>query len=251
MTQCPSQLALEEYLLDPDTVPIGEHVDACARCGEQLAEMRRLTAVFQRVVYPETADAVLDSIERAPWFRRIMKLLTAPALVGAAATCGLILLVGRFAVADRPADDYVGTKGATLGLTVFARTLDGAEALADGSSVRPGTALRFDVRSPSNGCSLWLLSIDDLGHVSRLYPASGAPVTHHGGPLPGGVFLDDRTGPERFYAICSPAPIDYAVVERAARQAGAGGDRRVRQAQVLGGLPRDAAQATLLLEKTR
>ena len=252
MTTCPSQLNLEEYLLDPKGASIGEHVEACARCGEQLAEMRRLTSVFERIVYPETAGAVLDSVERRPWVRILMRYLAAPALVGAAATCALMLITGVGTHRDvSPNDDYVGTKGASMGLTVFARTLDGSQALADGSQVRPGTALRFEVRAPGEACRLWLVSIDGLGHVSRLYPTTGTAMPHSGGPLPGGVFLDDRTGPERFYAVCSREPLDYAVVERATHEVGAGGDCRVREAQVLGGLPRDAEQASLLLEKAR
>lgn len=254
---CPSQLTLEEFLMDGGKDAVEEHVASCEGCTQRLAEMRRLSGEFRRVVYPDTAPSVLASVERAPRLASLLRpprlstllrWLSAPALATAVAAC-MLLFVGHGPV-DPAAPDggYVGAKGEPITLAVFARTLDGAEPLTDGGRVEPGTALRFEVRAPGDACRLWLVSIDELARVSRLYPPAGAAVPHTGGAVPGGVLLDDRTGPERVFAVCSREPIEYSVVERAARAAAR---RGVRAARELSGLPHGALQTTVLLEKAR
>ena len=237
MTRCPTELELEAYLLG-SAGPLAPHVEGCARCRDQLEEMRRQGEEFRREVYPRTVDAVVARAARrgAPRW-----LLVAVPLAAAAAA----LLYVRTA----PPPDYLGVKGGGLALTVFVHDGGGARALADGQPVPAGAALRFEVR-PARACRLWIVSVDGAGQVSRLFPASGEAASVAGaGALPGGAVLDGRAGPERIYAICTPTPLSLPAVERAARAAASGGDRGVRAAGALEGLPREATQATVLLEK--
>jgi hypothetical protein len=239
VTRCPSDLELESYLLEPAGSRLEPHLDACTRCREQLAEMRRVGDEFRREVFPATVDAV---VERSGARRRPRWLLVAAPLSAAAAAAILL--------AVRAPSSYVGVKGGGLALTVFVDGADGARAAADGQAVPAGAALRFEVR-PARTCQLWIVSIDGRGQVSRLFPASGetAASVATAGTLPGGALLDGRAGPERIYAVCTPSALAFNEVERAAHAAAAGGDGGVRSARDLAGLPGNAAQATVLLEK--
>lgn len=240
--RCPSALELEAYLLDPDRSPLAPHVAACPRCRDELAEMRRAGDEFRREVFPATVDAV---VERARP-ERLPRWLLAAVPVGAAAVAALVLAIAQLA---RPPAGYLGLKGAALGLTVFVSDGAAARAAGDGEPVPARAAIRFQVR-PAAPCRVWVVSVDGAGQVSRLFPASGGPPELAGAEtLPGGAVLDGRPGPERIFAVCSPSPLPWAEVERAARAAGSGGAASVRSARALDGLPREAAQATTLLEK--
>lgn len=239
MTGCPSDLELEGYLLDPPHSRLEPHVRACVRCREQVREMRRLGDEFRREVFPATVGAVveLSRRRRRPW-------LLAAVPLSAAAAAALVLLLAR------PPPDHVGVKGGSLGLTVFVKGADRVRAAGEGEPVPAGAAIRFEVRSP-RACRLWIVSADGAGQVSRIFPALGdaAAGVETDVVLPGGAVLDGRPGPERIFAVCSPGPLRYADVERAARAVAGGGDASVRSAGGLAGLPRGSAQATVLLEK--
>jgi len=238
-TRCPSALELEAYLLDPARSPSAPHVEACARCREEVAEMRRLGDEFRREVFPATVDAVLERTRP----RRLPRWLVAAVPVGAAAAAAI------FAVVARPPAGYLGLKGSPLALTVFVSDGAAARAAKDGDAVPAHAGIRFQVR-PAKACRVWVVSVDGTGEVSRLYPVSGdAPEIATPATLPGGAMLDGRPGPERIFAVCTPAPVPYMDVERAARAVASGGEASVRSARELQGLPHDAAQATTLLEK--
>jgi hypothetical protein len=126
---------------------------------------------------------------------------------------------------------------------------DGARQLADGGPVRVGSLLRFRVAA-GRPCRLWLASIDARGEVSLLYPARGEAAPVNGGvTLPGGVALDEESGPERIFAVCSPSPVPLEDVEGAIRSATPGGADGLRRPSRLDGLPEGTTQATLLVEK--
>ena len=240
MTRCPTELELEAYLLGPAGSRLEPHVETCARCREQLEEMRRLGEEFRREVFPATVDRV---VERSAG-RRVPRWVLPAAPLAAAAAAALFFVHGA------PPPGYLGTKGGGLALSVFVQGADGAREVADGQAIPAGAAVRFQLR-PERACRLWIVSVDGAGQVSRLFPASGeVPASvSAGGALPGGAVLDGRAGPERIYAICTASPLAFGEVERSARAAAAGGDARVRSAGELAGLPRDATQATVLLEK--
>jgi hypothetical protein len=239
MSRCPSELDLELHLLAPARSRLAPHLAECARCRGQLAAMEAVGDKFRREVFPATVDAVVERSGR----RRLPRwLVAAPLGALAAAAAALFLFV-------RPPADYVGAKGALLGLTVLVNDAAGPRAARDGEAVSAAASLRFEVR-PARACGLWLVSVDGGGQVSRLYPpAGGAAEVAAAATLPGGAVLDGQAGPERVFAVCAPSPLPWAEVERAARTVAAGGAAAVRAAGALGGLPRDAAQATVLLEK--
>jgi hypothetical protein len=253
MTRCPSDLELEAILLEGERAPVPLHVAACPRCAARVEAMRRLGEEFQREVFPGTVESIVARTPRAR--RRVRWRAVAGPAFGvtgmALAACAMVaLLVHR---APGPEAGYVGLKGAPLGFSVFAAGPSGPRALSPGDVVPAGAALRFQVR-PAHRCRLWIFSLDEVGAVSRIFPPSGdegAEVPAAGAPLsvPGGAILDGRRGPERIFAVCSPsAALCYDDLERAARQVGAGA-ARVRALDRLPGLPGDALQATLLVEK--
>lgn len=239
--RCPSDLALEAHLLEPERSKIAPHLDACKRCQGRLAAMREQGDEFRRFVFPATVEKVEDAVSR-PRFR--LAWLFAPA--GAVAALAAALLVF---VRTGPPADYLGVKGNELRLSAFVNAEGGARAVEDGAEVPAAAALRFQV-SAAKDCYLWILSVDAKGQVSRLYPPKGTlPTKHAAGPVPGGALLDGEAGPERLYAVCAPERMAWNDVKSAAPRAD--GPETVRLARPLGEPLAGAIQATLLIEKSR
>jgi Domain of unknown function (DUF4384) len=226
---CLDDVALERVRLTLAKDDERQHAESCPTCGARLAQMAQEDQDFHRFVFPRTVDAVTAS--QRP--RRLR--LFALALVPVAAALALVLWP------HKPAEDYVGVKGSTVGLAVFTLDASGAPVqLTDGARVPAAAALRFRV-APSQPCHLWLLSLDDRGQVSRLYPPEGeAQLVSAALTLPGGAQLDGVAGAERVVAVCSPQPLGFDAV--AAKLSGT----EVRQAPTL---PLDALQGSLMLEK--
>ena len=197
--RCPSDLALEHYLLERTSSKDSSHVGACATCQSRVAQMEQEGQQFLQYVYPATVGKIEEAAggKRSSW-KRWMLVLPVPV---AAAMAALLLVMPS----KGPDDDYVGIKGGgpgTVGLTVFLGAADGSRALAEGEAIPAHSALRFKVQ-PTKPCSLWVVSIDAAGQVSRLYPSAGetgAPIAK-GAALPGGAVLDGRGGPERIFAF--------------------------------------------------
>jgi hypothetical protein len=235
----PSDLKLEAHLLDAAHSPVAAHVAGCDRCRARLQRMEGEGEEFRRFVYPAT----LAGLEQRPPRRWVWVKFAAPVAALAAAVVVLVVRTG-------PPDDYSGAKGAAFKLTVYAGLGESARALGDGDVVPANASLRFRVQ-PSGSCHLAIVSVDETGHVSRLFPPAGDAVSvTKMQALPGGAVLDGRAGPERIYAVCAPAPIPLSQIEEAARAVSPPGAASVRAAGPLRGLPEGAAQATLLLEKT-
>jgi len=246
MRKHPSELAMEAYLLDPERSSVTEHLGGCEMCKSRLARMEQEGEDFRRFVLPATLDKVVEANTRRR-FSLNGWMMAVPAMAAAAALA--VLVVPKPGGREEPPVDYIGVKGG-LGLVVYTTSDRGATTVADGGKVNPKAALRFKVR-PGNTrpCNLWLLSIDELGQVSRIYPTQGEEGAHiaQPTPLPGGAMLDGKTGLERLYAVCSPEPIAYGQVESAVRASTASGS--IRKATQLAGLPKGAAQTTVLLDK--
>jgi hypothetical protein len=244
-----SELALERHLLEP--APKAQvHLAACGRCAARLEEMKRQGEEFLQYVFPATVEKVEAAAEkgarRFSWFQ-----LFAPASAAAAAIA-LLLLVHPISEDNCPiTSDGTCIKGeGGLGLSVFLNGSGGARVAKEGEVVAPSAAMRFRVR-PSEPCHLWIVSVDASGQVSRLFPTAG-----EGGALvatrldvPGGAVLDGKPGPERVIAICTPAPMYYAAVERMVQASMARGEPAVRGNRAIGGLPEGTGQASVLLEK--
>jgi hypothetical protein len=212
--------------------------------------MQRQGRDFFSSVYPATLPAVTSAVERPArpawlnvfWFG-------VPAAIAATVALALALTLNPSRRPEHPPDDYIGTKGEPLVLTSFVGEPGGAIAVADGSKVPANAALRFKVAS-SHPCRLWIISRDQLGQVSRLFPADGDSGAEITGTivLPGGAQLDGQPGPERIFAVCSTTPMSFASLDRLA-QADRRGAEAVRVDTLLSGLPEGTTQTTLLLEK--
>jgi len=237
---------MEAYLLDPERSGLSQHLDGCEVCKARLARMEKEGEDFRRFVLPATLDAVVEanSGSRIPWKSWFM--VAVPAMAAAAA---LVIAVRPAPKPTEPPEDYVGEKGG-MGITVYTTGERGPTTVPDGGKVNPAAALRFSVRpGAAKPCHLWLVSVDEAGQVSRVYPTQGdkgAQITQKT-PLPGGAVLDGKTGLERLYAICSPEPIAYGQVESAVRASSSSGS--IRKGALLAGLPKGAAQTTVLLDK--
>ena len=236
--RCPSELALEEHLARTGG-PVAAHLADCPSCQVRLAQMQEEGDQFRQFVYPRTLYAVLERGERRRGSRWIW-LWAAPALAAAAA----VAIVVKPAT---PGEGYVGAKGGALGFAVFVGGTAGVRAVDDGAPVPASAALRFRVH-PSAACHLWIASLDGSGQVSRIYPAEGdqGALVSGTAALPGGAVLDGRPGPERFYAVCTRRPLPFSALEKSVRAAAPG----VRTAKILEGLPEDATQSSLFIEKT-
>lgn len=243
---CPSDLALEGYLLEGDRSPLAAHLERCPPCTARVARMEAEGQDFRRFVFPATVDAVQDAATRKRFAFR-WPLVLAP--LGAAAAVVLALVVGT-GPAPGPRDDYLGVKGGGMALAVYVNASEGAKAVADGAAVPASAALRFAVQ-PAEACWLWIVSVDAKGAISRLYPPEGAaPELRTAGAIPGGAVLDGEPGPERIYAVCAPDQrTAWKDVQAAVQVSAAGGAERVRAARSLGGPLAQARQATVLLEK--
>lgn len=243
--RCPSELALEAHLLEPERSPLSAHLAGCARCAARLEQMRLEGDDFARYVFPATVDAVEAAAARRPWWRRPALVLPVPIV---AALAAVLIFVGR----SGPPEDYVGLKGGAegVGLALFASGPAGAAPVPDGGAVGAGAPLRFRVRAPAD-CHLWILSTDATGTISRLHPASGGQsqrVLAGEQDLPGGAILDGQVGPERVYALCTPQALPWPAAEAAVRAASAP-PASVRRPAPLSALPPGAAWTSTLLEK--
>jgi hypothetical protein len=248
--RCPSDLALEGYLLEPERSSVTAHVDGCPQCRARVARMQAEGEEFNQFVFPATVDAIQDAASptwRTRWLRFVTP-VAALATVGAAA----LLMVRTGPIA--PPGDYVGTKGpsrvGTAGLKVFVGAEDGARAVEDGGVVPAGAALRFSVKPDDGKCFLWIASVDTKGQISRLYPPPGVPVRNFGpGAVPGGAILDGQPGLERLFAVCSDEDDTKWEDVRQAVSPAAGGEGALRRTRELGKPLADECQSSLLLDK--
>jgi hypothetical protein len=235
----PSALALEAYLLDRASAPQAAHIASCTHCQERVAKMEKEGEHFRQFVLPATLDAVVAANTRRS--KKWVLWLVGPLV---AATAAILVTV-------RPDPPPTGeqVKGSTLGLTAYMGTPGGAEVLRDGEVVRASASLRFKV-NPAGTCRFWLVSVDESINISRIYPpqGEGGAQLSEAGALPGGAVLDGRPGLERFYAVCTRKPLAYADLEKAVRSAIQAAPA-VKSGPPLLGLPRDARQASLLVDK--
>jgi hypothetical protein len=239
--RCPSDLALERHLLEPETSPIRSHLAGCASCKARLEVMGRQAETFHQHVYPATVAAVEAAVSaRRRW--RLRWLVLGPAL--AAAVAAVLFLVRP---ASPPGDD--GATGG-LGLTVLVEEGAGVRAVRSGEAVSAAAALRFRVQTAS-ACRLWILSLDATGEFTRLYPGegTGGAAVSGAAEIPGGAVLDGQAGPARILAICTPGPAKWRALAAQLKGGVAAGEAFVRARPNAAALPVGALLASVLLEK--
>ncbi|GEN13230.1 hypothetical protein SAMN05443572_11923 [Myxococcus fulvus] len=197
-SQCPSDLTLEEHLLRPNPAT-ARHITGCAHCQSWERAAAEASGAFARQHPRWMAKA------RPSPLRRWAPLLATAALAAVA----LVLLH-----APSPELPRYATKGDEL--TVYIGGQGAPRAATQGEHVRPGESLRFQV-APGAAAFVWIASVDATGAVSRLVPAEGTtPLAVDGTQvLPGSAVLDAAEGPERIWAVISPEPLGWTVVEQA------------------------------------
>lgn len=244
--RCPSDLALELFLLSPARSEETGHVEGCPACAARLARMREEGEEFRRIVFPQTIDAV----ERAATRRRFSFSLRWVAALAPVAAALLAVVLFRSDIHELFEDEYAdGVKGSGITLAVFANGTGDGCAVSEGTKVHADSTLWFKIQ-PATGCWLWLMSVDGRGQVSRLYPPEGAaPELRQTGQVPVGAKLDGVPGPERIYAVCAPSAQTPWSEVRAAAEGATRGPEALREARNLGGDLARAVQASVLLEK--
>jgi len=113
-------------------------------------------------------------------------------------------------------------KGLEPSLTLFRRTPEGSETLADGAVVRPGDQIRIGYRAAGRAYGV-IVSVDGRGSVSVHLAANGT----HAAPLRSGETvlldqafeLDDAPLWERFHFVAAERPFALAPIVAAVRAA--------------------------------
>jgi hypothetical protein len=240
--RCPSDLALERHLLEPQASPLRSHLAGCASCQARLEEMGRQAETFHRQVYPATVAAVEGAVA-ARHRQRLRWLVLGPAL--AAAVAAVLFLV-------RPVGSPSHDDGATggLGITVLVEEGAGVRPVRSGEVVGAAAALRFRVQAAS-ACRLWILSLDATGEFTRLYPGegTGGAAVSGAAEIPVGAVLDGQAGPARIVAICTPGPAKWRALAAQLKGGAAAGEAFVRARPNAAALPAGAQLASVLLEK--
>jgi len=237
--RCPSDLRLEEYLLDPESSGLASHVDSCETCRGRIARMNAEGEEFRQYVFPATVDAVVASAtpRRPSWLGLLLP-------VAATAAAALLLVVKPLAP-----EAVLASKGEVLRMQVLAAMPDGVQPVANGGLVPPGVPLQIQVES-TVACRLKVMAADCEGNVTVLHPASGEESTlvTTSGPAVIQARLNGDEGPERVYAVCSREPLPLLALATNLKDQSTGDDDRVRRAGRISGLPPGTLQATLLVE---
>jgi hypothetical protein len=235
----PSIVKLEAHLQDPARSQVAGHLASCDHCRDLLVKMQSQGDEFMRIVYPATVQTLMPR----PASRWSWAGMFAP--VAALAAAALVVVVSK------PDSELIQTKGIAIKLSVYASLEAGARVLSDKDQIPANAALRFRIQ-PGKPCNLGIVSVDERGEVSRLFPASGEVGTKLATveDLPGGAILDGKPGPERIFAVCSADPLAMPQVEAAVKVATGTGAESVRAINTIPGLPAGTVQATLLLEKS-
>jgi hypothetical protein len=145
-------------------------------------------------------------------------------------------------------------KGSRPTLSLFRKTAQGSETLADGDAARAGDVIRVGYRSFGRRYGV-IVSLDGRGGVTRHLPEAGGAAA----PLEGGDVvllahayeLDDAPAWERFFFVTADGPFEVAAVEEAARRAASEAARAAGAAPEGLALPKALEQSAFLLTKER
>ena len=185
---------------------------------------REIARTFPSTRMSARARETLNAGHRPPPWWRI------PIAVGAMLV--VVLAIGqRLNVApdaNVPPPETDRLKGLQPSLTIYRRTGNSSETLADGSVARAGDVLRVGYNAAGRAYGV-ILSIDGLGVITRHLPVNGdraAALNRQGLALLDEAYeLDDAPGSERFYFITGDTPFAIAPVVKVALDAAAGGTR--------------------------
>jgi hypothetical protein len=196
---------------------VQDHVDGCSTCRARLVEMTAHDAHARSVLpFERLADGVARrSLNRQP--RAVWR-----PVVGVALAAGLAALVVPGLV--RPPSGN-GIKGGGSDLRLYVGGVDEARRVLGEPVLQPSERIRLGYAAGDHRY-LAVLSIDEQGQVTPLYPAAGAsrPIGRREEQLlPDSIAFDGR-GRERLMAVFSDAPlaVEELVAAAQARFASAG-----------------------------
>jgi anti-sigma factor RsiW len=209
---CISALRLDRWMageLGPaEAEEVRAHVAGCARCT---SAVKSLAAARDEVRLPPLLTLPAPA-------RRAVRLRAIAVLAGGlAAAAGLLLVFRPGAPTDR-------TKGAGVGLGMYALHGDAVRQIGPGEVVAPGDAVRFSVTTPE-AAYVAVLSVDPAGRASIYFPAGlrAAPVSAgRDMPLPLATRLDSTAGEERVIGLFCDRPVELEPL-RLELEAGASG----------------------------
>ncbi len=217
----------------------------------RLAASRLTAHVRSRLESQPESTRASSVLSRRPW--------ALPA--GLAAAAAVAFAIGTRTLATAPpapasasSEEGIRLKGSRPALSLFRKTAQGSETLADGDAARPGDVIRVGYRSFGRRYGV-IVSLDGRGSVTRHLPEAGAAAA----PLEGGDVvllanayeLDDAPSWERFFFVTAEAPFEVAAVEDAARRAAAEAGRAAGPAPDGLALPKTLEQSAFLLTKER
>ena len=170
-------------------------------------------------------------------FWRRASLTVAPALVAAA--------VLSVVVVRPPVDEGDRLKGLAPGLDVQVAAPGGPRSLRGDDRLGAGDVVQVRIRTAGAGHGV-VVSLDGGGAVTRHFPDGTQTALPPGtAALPFSFELDDAPGFERFVLVTADAPIDVAVVLRAASIVAAGEQSETTPLP----LPAGARQSDVLVRK--
>ncbi len=240
----PSDYQLEAYLLKGERSPVAAHVADCAACAARVDSMRHEGTAFDERILPRLRPALAGQ-RPAPRTRRLRWLLAIPAFAGV----GLAVLLHN---ADGPVagvDPFTHTKGEGCGLVVYVNHAGTGVPATEGEAIPAAASLRFRFLGAS---PMWLslMSVDQFGEVSRLFPGDAESARVSGGTLlPGGAVLDGKAGPERLFLFCGRERLREDELQQAVVRSIASNADAVRRVTTIERLREEVDQGSILLEK--
>jgi hypothetical protein len=249
-----SDITLEQYFLGELTK--SERAEVERRMEEDETIQARLNDL------KKSSQAILEQHPPEIMSRQIQTMLDRPrtpsvllrpwpaaALLGAAATLILFVLVLPHDLITSRDSATEQIKGQGPYLTLFRKTRDGSEALGNGARVYPGDILRIGYQAVGRHHGA-IVSVDGRGSVTLHHPDDGdrsARLESDGQVLLDfALELDDAPRWERFYFITSNEPFELAPVLQSARRIDT--ERPIDRPEELD-LPRDLEQYVVSFEK--
>lgn len=204
---------------------IADHVPGCEACRGRLAAIDAEAARFREEISFERFAAGVASAGRTAARRPRVPRWVPPAMALAAAA-GVILAVTLTGPAPRTANRV---KGGGPSVDFYVGGLGTPRLAGPEERLEPGERVRIGYRAGRFGY-LTVVSVDDTGEVSRLYPAAGASLSVSPNRaaetlLPRSVAFTGH-GPERVIVVLTRRPIPVSRVAAQVRAAWhrAGGD---------------------------
>jgi hypothetical protein len=247
-------IVLERYRLNE--LPPADAARLAARLGADAQLRGRLEALDQSDAALRTPLAQLQSRlgRRGTQGRRRLMAWPIPAAVAVTALLAVVVWRANTPVApptETTAEDRIkGSAASGLpALTVYRRTSDGSEQLADGAVAHTGDLIRVGYRPAGRHFGV-IVSIDGNGAVTMHLPPAGeravALTSEATALLDQAYELDNAPRWERFYFVAGEQPFDTGPILDAARDAA----KKQAQAPVPGlALPRGFDQAGFTLQK--